>query len=209
VAESCFRSIEKASMSDLQRMVYASRATFAPSRQGSGIELEVARILMQSRRNNPRSGLVGALYYGNGHFFQCLEGESAGIDVLCARIAQDPRHQDMQVLGRHPIEARSFSVWAMKYVPNASAVQALMARYGRKNFDPFTFDETLVAAMLDLLRQGKDADLLQQDASGKRPTGDRASRTPAPPVTSKRRRPLLLGLALLLVAAIAALLLFR
>ena len=49
-------------MSDLQRMVYASRATFASSRQGSGIELEVARILMQSRRNNPRRGLAGALY---------------------------------------------------------------------------------------------------------------------------------------------------
>ena len=47
-------------MSDLQRMVYASRATFAPSLQGSGIELDVARILMQSRRNNPRRGTASA-----------------------------------------------------------------------------------------------------------------------------------------------------
>lgn len=196
-------------MSDLQRMIYSSRATFAPNRQGNGIELEVARILMQSRRNNPRSGLVGALYYGNGYFFQCLEGESAGIDELSARIAQDPRHQDMQVLGRHPIEARSFSVWAMKYVPNATAVQALMVRHGRKNFDPYTFDGAMVTAMVDLLRQGSDADLLQQDARGKRPTGDRSSRIPTPPAASKRREPLLLGLVVVLVAAIAALLLFR
>ena len=200
-------------MSDLQRMVYASRATFAPSRQGSGIELEVARILMQSRRNNPRSSLVGALYYGDGCFFQCLEGAPAAIDELCARIAKDPRHRDMQVLGRHPIESRSFSVWAMKYVPNASAVQALMARHGRKDFDPYTFDEALIAAMIDLLRQGMDADLLQQDASGQRPTGDRASPRPAAaPAAGGQRRStrLLLGLALaVVVAAVAALLLLR
>jgi hypothetical protein len=196
-------------MSDLQRMVYASRATFAPSRQGSGIELEVARILMQSRRNNPRSGLVGALYYGNGCFFQCLEGEAAAIDELCARIAMDPRHRDMQVLGRHPIGARSFSVWAMKYVPNASAVQALMTRHGRKEFDPYSFDEALIAAMLDLLRQGMDADLLQQDANGQRAGGDRVppAGTAVPAAGGRRRAALLLGLALAAVAVVAALLL--
>jgi hypothetical protein len=196
-------------MSDLQRMVYASRATFTPSRQGSGIELEVARILMQSRRNNPRSGLVGALYYGDGCFFQCLEGEASAIDELCARIAKDPRHRDMQVLGQHPIEARSFSVWAMKYVPNASAVQALMARHGHKSFDPFNFDETLIAAMLDLLRQGSDADLLQLDASGERATGDRAPPAPAPAMAGNRRTLLPWGLALATVVAVAAWLLLR
>jgi len=194
-------------MSDLQRLVYVSRATFAPSRQSSGIDLEVARILMQSRRNNPRKGLVGALYYGDGCFFQCLEGESAAIDELCARIADDPRHKDMQVLGREPIKARSFSIWAMKYVPNASAVQALMARHGRRQFDPYTFDAALVGAMLDLLRQG--ADTADDDVAG--PHGSRLTPVDASLLTpkSKRSRALLLGSALLVAVLLAALLLFH
>lgn len=195
-------------MSDLQRLVYASRATFAPSRGGSGIDLEVARILMQSRRNNPRTGLVGALYYGEGCFFQCLEGEPEAIDELCARIATDPRHKDMRVLGRHPIETCSFSVWAMKFVPNASAVQALMTQHGRKRFDPFTFDDALSAAMIDLLRQRADADMLQQDVSGQRLTGNRAPPA-APPATDKRRTQVLLGVGVVLLAVVAALVLFH
>lgn len=195
-------------MPDLQRLIYASRGTFGPSGEGSGIQLEVARILMQSRLNNPRSGLVGALYYGDGCFFQCLEGESAAIDELCARIAKDPRHKDMQVLGRHPIEARSFSVWAMKFVPNASAVEALMARHGRSKFDPFTFDGAMVAAVLDLLRQGKDADLLQHDRNGRRASGSRDRHTHVLPATSKPYMPVLVGVGLVLMA-VATFLVFR
>jgi hypothetical protein len=196
-------------MADLQRMVYASRATFAPSRQGNGIDVEVARILMQSRRNNPRRGLVGALYYGDGAFFQCLEGEPAAIDEVYARIANDPRHENLQVLGRHPIAARSFSVWAMKYVPNATAVQALMARYGRKHVDPYTFDEALISAMLELLRQGADADLLQHDASGSRSAGDRAPQASAT-IPGRRRATLWFGLGVIVaILAIAAVLFLR
>jgi hypothetical protein len=193
-------------MSDFQRMVYASRATFAPSRPGGGIDLEVARILMQSRRNNPRSGLVGALYYDDSYFFQCLEGEAAAIDELSARIALDPRHTDMKVLGRHPIAARSFSVWAMKYVPNASEVQALLARHDLKQFDPYSFDETLVAAMVDLLRQGADADLLQNDASGSRLSGDRPpgpAQAAALAAAANSRRNLRWMLGVMTVAALA------
>lgn len=200
---------ELARMSELQRLVYVSRATFAPSRQGSGIDLEVARILMQSRRNNPRRGLVGALYYGDGCFFQCLEGEPVAIDELCARIARDPRHKDMQVLGRESIQARSFSVWAMKYVPNASAVQALMARHGRKQFDPYTFDTALAGAMVELLRQDADADLSPPHGSDHRVAGEPAAQVPAPSVGRMSRTPLLLGVVVTLALVIVALLLYR
>jgi hypothetical protein len=168
---------EEIRMADLQRMVYASRATFAPSRQGNGIDVEVARILMQSRRNNPRRGLVGALYYGDGAFFQCLEGEPAAIDEV--------------------------------YVPNATAIQALMARHGRKHFDPYTFDEALISAMLDLLRQGADADLLQHDASGSRSAGDRAPQASAT-IPGRRRATLWFGLGVIVaILAIAAVLFLR
>ena len=160
-------------MSNFQRLVYSSHAAFPQDQSEGGINRNVARILMQSRRNNPRVGLVGALYFGDGNFFQCLEGEADAIDALVETIRLDPRHRGMKVLGRHPIEARSFSVWAMKYIPNANEVQALLTNHGLSRFEPEKFDDTMISAMLGLLRQGSDADLLQNDASGTRRTGNR------------------------------------
>lgn len=160
-------------MSNFQRLVYSSHAAFPQDQDEGGINRNVARILMQSRRNNPRSGLVGALYFGDGNFFQCLEGEADAIDVLCETIRLDPRHRGMKILGRHPIESRSFSVWAMKYIPNANEVQALLAKHGLNRFEPESFDDSMISAMVGLLRQGSDVDLLQNDASGVRRSGNR------------------------------------
>ena len=61
-------------MSKLVQLIYASRATFAPNLASGGIEKEVGRVLVQSRRNNPKKEIGGVLYYGDGCFFQCLEG---------------------------------------------------------------------------------------------------------------------------------------
>lgn len=55
--------------SEYQRFVYASRAAFPTAAKGPGIDPEIARILMQSRRNNPNAGRVGALYFADGCFF--------------------------------------------------------------------------------------------------------------------------------------------
>lgn len=145
-------------MSDIHQLVYASRATFQPTDNGGGVEPEVARILMQSRRNNPRRGLVGALYYGDGCFFQCLEGPRASIDDLFGRLQADPRHRDVLVLRRHEIAAPSFAEWSMKYVPTAGDVQTLLAMHGKDRFDPYAFDERLIEAMVGLLHHRADSD---------------------------------------------------
>src|SRR5690606_8424810 len=54
----------------LIRLAYASEATFAAKALEKGVEPHVARILMASRRNNGKAGLVGGLYYGDNRFFQ-------------------------------------------------------------------------------------------------------------------------------------------
>ncbi|HEX5305759.1 MAG TPA: BLUF domain-containing protein [Dyella sp.] len=138
-------------MPDIQQLVYASRATFQASDNGGGVEPEVARILMQSRRNNPRRGLVGALYYGDGCFFQCLEGPQGEIDKLYEELMKDPRHRDLTVLRRQFIASTSFAGWSMKYVPAASDVQTLLAMHGKSRFDPYSFDNELLDAMVTLL----------------------------------------------------------
>lgn len=146
-------------MSDCQQLVYASRATFAPTRGASSIDIAVARILTVSRRNNPSRGLVGALYYSNGFFFQCLQGPGEALDTLCAQLSSDPRHRDIKILQRKPITAPTFSQWEMKYVPDAASIQNLLVRFGRKRFEPLTFDEPLTDAMVDLLRLGPDVSI--------------------------------------------------
>lgn len=156
-------------MAELQQLVYISRAAFAPSREGLGVEPEVGRILVQSRLNNPRRGLVGALYYGDGCFFQCLEGSSEAIDALYATLLSDPRHRDLKVVYRRSIGATSFSEWAMKYVPGAHEVRSLLKRHGMSRFDPYRFEQAAIRDMVTLLHrgvEGKPSGAPPADSSG-------------------------------------------
>ncbi len=145
-------------MSDLVQIVYVSRSTFTAMPAELGIEPSVARILAQSRINNARRGLVGALYFGDGCFFQCLEGRTEDVDRLYAALLRDPRHTDLQVLVRRPIERTGFATWAMKYVPLDAEMKALLRELGLSSFDPYRFDEATVARVLDLLGNGRDLD---------------------------------------------------
>ncbi|MFN3580749.1 MAG: BLUF domain-containing protein, partial [Pseudomonas sp.] len=104
-------------MTDLIRIVYISRATFATSTAANGVEPTVARILSVSRSNNRKNGLVGMLYYGDGCFFQCLEGETSKVQALYKTLLKDSRHTDLKILASEQIKRLSFPDWSMKYVP--------------------------------------------------------------------------------------------
>ena len=139
------------------RLVYASRATFPAGLDNASVNADVARILMQSRRNNPANGLVGALYLSDGCFFQCLEGPAEAVDALYKRLPKDTRHRDLTVLSRESIDRPSFSSWSMKYVPNASVVRQLLDRHGLVSFDPYSFSPAMLSDMVGLLLSGPDA----------------------------------------------------
>ncbi|WP_101068217.1 BLUF domain-containing protein [Roseovarius salinarum] len=93
----------------LFRRIYVSQA--AP---GVG-EQCIARILAQSRRNNQAAGLTGLLIFHEGRFFQVLEGRAPDVLACCARIAEDPRHTDMQILQEGRVTTRAFAGWKMGY----------------------------------------------------------------------------------------------
>lgn len=139
------------------RLTYVSRATFPPVRDGAGFHPEVGRILLQSRRNNGRNRLVGGLYFADGCFFQVLEGRQDQVEALYTRLQDDPRHQDLKVLDRRDIPRPAFQGWAMKHVPDAPEVRALMARHGRIGFEPYSFEPALVDAMVALLLGNADS----------------------------------------------------
>lgn len=76
---------------------------------------ELDGLLAQAATKNTTGALTGMLLYAGGCFMQVLEGEAADVDATFARIARDPRHSDIVVLERGPIEARSFPNWRMGF----------------------------------------------------------------------------------------------
>lgn len=143
-------------MQRLIQIIYISRSTFTPSGLTMGIEPNVARILAKSRINNRRNGLVGVLYFGDGCFFQCLEGDEAAVDALYVRLQSDSRHKDIKLFSRKQINALSYADWSMKYVPIEKEMSLLLAKGGHKKFDPYQFDDAMIHGVMSLLHISTD-----------------------------------------------------
>ena len=85
-------------MGNLIRLIYASTATNPGESNAGIIQVDVGRILKQSRKNNPWQQIGGVLYFSNNYFFQCLEGGQEVANKLYNKIAEDPRHHNEQSL---------------------------------------------------------------------------------------------------------------
>lgn len=154
----------------LIRLAYASEATFEPAPVEKGIEPNVSRILLASRRNNPKWGLVGGLYYGDNRFFQYLEGEEKEVYRLFETLCQDPRHRNITKLLDEPLNQRTFTNWSMKYVPKADDVNRFLGQHEMTDFSPHTFDRTMTEQMIALIRQSSQSEK-SVNYSDKRGTG--------------------------------------
>ena len=73
----------------------------------------LAGILSSARRNNPRDDITGALICRHDVYLQLIEGPTAAIDALFARIEVDDRHCDVQLLTTEDVTERMFAAWAM------------------------------------------------------------------------------------------------
>ena len=138
-------------MKNLIQVVYISRSTFESTVSTNKIEPNVARILAKSRINNRVNGLVGVLYFGDGVFFQCLEGEEDKVDKLLATLSQDTRHKDLKVISKKYIDKLSFVDWAMKFAPLDEKISMFLKENGFQKFDPYLFSEELVEKFLNKL----------------------------------------------------------
>lgn len=147
-------------MNPLAQIVYVSRSTFATSENFKGINPSVGRILLQARINNRKKDLTGVLYFGDGCFFQCLEGEVDTVNTLLESLKHDSRHTDVQLVSRKMITARSFSGWEMKFVPLEGSMTRLLQSRGYTRFDPYLFDGEMVDSVLAFLGSATVADSL-------------------------------------------------
>ena len=143
-------------MSGLLRMVYVSTATNPVDEKAGQVQVDVGRILLQSRKNNPKIEVGGVLYFSNNFFFQCLEGEQDVVNQLYQNISTDPRHTNIQTLSVERIDQRRFSNWSMKYVATKDKVTSVLQQHGKTDFNPYLFDAEMIEAVLSIFTDEVD-----------------------------------------------------
>ncbi len=167
-------------MSDMIRLVYASQARDVA--EGATVNPAIGGILTQSRRNNSRDHIGGVLYYGDGFFFQCLEGEREAVESTYARIQADSRHYNARVIRSYVTMTRMFSNWSMKYVPAQQDVQQFLKGHGMDVFNPYLFEEQLIDELLLFFHDAVNASTVIDPAAAV------ASSTSNQPLSQQPRR---------------------
>ena len=97
----------------LIQLIYASRPFGFDTAMLNGI-------LTNSRANNARDDITGALICRADIYLQLLEGPEDKVEATYRRIARDDRHLDARRLLSTAIEQRLFPKWAMRDDPARS-----------------------------------------------------------------------------------------
>lgn len=143
-------------MGDLLRLVYASQSNFEPQARGDAIEPPVADILAQSRRNNEPLNIGGVLCYGDGFFFQCLEGDRAAVEALYDKIRADSRHRNLTLLSKKSVRQRMFKLWSMKFMNVDAKIRRMLQVEKLETFEPHSFSDLMVERLLVELRDASE-----------------------------------------------------
>jgi hypothetical protein len=128
--------------------MYASRAVSAVDQE------ELLAIMKQSKANNAKNGITGALCLCTSEriFVQVLEGSRAAVNSIYQRIVGDPRHADVMLLLYDEIEARRFAGWAMGQVNMSRLNPALLLKYSEQaRLDPYSVSGKATMALFDEL----------------------------------------------------------
>lgn len=133
------------------QICYASRAT---SEQPQLLN-DLRNILSEARDFNILHGLTGVLYYADGYFFQCLEGEVENVEKLLAKLHLDSRHYQIKPFESRSIFKASFSEWSMKFVGRNSRIQQYFQSLGYSHFHPYQLSQEDVYQLIDYLTAAK------------------------------------------------------
>lgn len=106
----------------MRQILYVSEST------GPLDEVELARVVQQSRNNNALDGVTGLLWSDGTRFVQVLEGDAEALDDAMRRIAADPRHRSITVLHDRVVAEREFGSWSMELRSAVSAPDGHDAR---------------------------------------------------------------------------------
>lgn len=136
-------------VTDLYQFVYISRIT-STGLSGASTLNDIAKSSITANKENNISGI---LCYGNGCFFQCVEGTEQALTNLKNKLLMDERHKDLQTIDFSAITERRFQGWSLRSIVlerwlfKDSRVKALMP------FKPYEWSEAEADSFLALLQQ--------------------------------------------------------
>jgi hypothetical protein len=102
------------------------------------IGLDMRRLIDSCERNNLRDGIGGFLHYNGVYFLQVLEGERGAVRACYNRIAADPAHMNMVLIGAEAVSERKFESWTMGVnagVTNPTK-ETFLANFAASKVDP-------------------------------------------------------------------------
>ena len=109
----------------------------------------VDEIIATSRRNNKRHDITGMLVFGEGIFFQWLEGPRASIMGLMERLRSGTRHSQIIVLSEiEESSERLFPEWDMELV-EAQDIRVVLVDALQEDHEPHAI-EALQAMLADI-----------------------------------------------------------
>lgn len=113
----------------LIRLIYSSHAEL-------DLRLsDIKDILETARTNNEALEVCGMLFYNSRYFLQALEGDETNVKSLYAKIAEDFRHDSVNVVAETSIDKPMFSDWTMGYSGNSKAVSETLQKLNIDNDD--------------------------------------------------------------------------
>lgn len=119
---------------------------------------ELFNILTEALDFNAPNSICGALYYGNGYFVQCLEGDKKKIsDLFHHKILKDPRHENCELMYCEDITQNLFSKWHMKYAIFHKDIVNFFSEHHLDEFNPYTLSVNTIPQFIDLLSQQTDS----------------------------------------------------
>ena len=99
-------------MGQIHYVTYVSRMTL----KAGVTPRTLSDIMTVAQRENLAHQITGFLCFGNGYFFQYIEGEKSAIEQLFGNIQRDGRNRDVTLKSKGVIEQRLFQDWQMLMV---------------------------------------------------------------------------------------------
>ena len=116
--------------SDLCQLVCLSHITSTSLASASTLN-DIAEVAIE---RNQADNITGILCYGNGYFFQCVEGSEQALTNLKNRLLVDDRHKDLKILDFSAIAERRFAGWSLRSI---TLERWMMNEPKLKSFMPF------------------------------------------------------------------------
>ena len=105
-------AVRRSDTTDLYQFIYISRVT-SIGLSGASTLNDIAEV---SIAHNKAENISGILCYGNGYFFQYIEGSEQALTNLKNRILKDNRHKSIQTLAFSAITERRFTGWSLRSI---------------------------------------------------------------------------------------------